>query len=694
MDLTRGGNGQFFGMGKWIFFMVALFGFLCNTNLVRGQVLDSGWHHLRNADPREWSEFPEKRNEEKLSLAFASTPNPGDQTLSIRQYDVKQSWRVLLNGKPLGFLVADEKDLLSYFTVPVGALQANNVLEIASDDATSDDIKIGAIVLDNRPPRMVLTEAHISLELFDEEQQLIPGRITIVNAEGVLQSVTGSSTSPLAVRPGHVYTGNGKATLGLPAGTYRLYASRGFEYGIDSADLEVRAGQHAFQKFSIHREVSTHGWISSDTHIHTFTWSRHGDASTSERALTIAGEGIELPVMTDHNLHVDLAPFAVEQGVDRFFTPVIGNEVTTAVGHFNVFPLTASEKVTNPRAETWKTLSQNFGMDNRGKAIILNHARDVHVKFRPFDPEKHLSSAGMRLDKWKLPANAMEVMNSGSQQTDPLELTGDWFGMLNHGEFLTPVGSSDSHDVSRFIVGQARTYIRGNDDDPAKINVDEAVANFLSGNVMVSFGLLTEIEINGSYGPGELAPATDEVTVSVKVSGPAWTEADRVELYANGKKIREEKISSRGVGGTKWKGEWMLTLPTHDIFLVALAVGPGQQKPFWPIAKPYQPTSPDWHPVVMGLSGAVWLDGDRNGGRNSAYDYAQRLHTQTKGDIDALVKNLVAFDEAVATQVAAMLHQAGKDLESAAYSKALRKATPETRAAFERVIRELSLARD
>lgn len=688
-DRRRGSS--IFGMRKQFFLVTLLLAFLLKANVHFGQIkLDSGWHHLRNADPREWSEFPEKASLTKLSLPFTSAKNAGEQTLSLRQYDVKQNWRVVLNGKQLGSLVSDEKDLMAYLTIPPGVLQANNVLEIGTEATEPDDVRVGKIVLYERPLNSVLTEAHVSIEIRDQEQQLIPGRITIVDAQGILQSVTGLYADPLAVRAGHVYTGNGKATLGLPAGIYTLYAGRGFEYGIDSARIELKAGEHAAQTFSISREVSTTGWVSSDTHIHTYTFSRHGDASASERVLTIAGEGIELPVMTDHNQHIDLRPFAIDQGVERFFTPVMGNEVTTAIGHFNVFPVLAGQTVVTARAETWKTLSENLGTDAGAQAIILNHARDIHVKFRPFDPEKHLSVAGMRLDKWKLPANAMEVINSGSQQTDPLELTRDWFGMLNHGEFLTPAGSSDSHDVSRFIVGQARTYIRCNDDNPGKINVQEAVSNFLAGNVMVSFGLLAEIEINDSYGPGELAPASDAVKVSLKVSGPAWTHADRIELYANGKKIREENIAKDRVAGTKWSGEWDLTLPTHDIFLVALAFGAGEQKPFWPIAKPFQPTSPDWSPAFLGLSGAVWLDGDRNGKRNSAFDYAQRLYTQSRGDIQALIKNLSAFDQAVATQVAAILHQSGKDLNAADITKALRKATPETKAAFAIVISELS----
>ena len=74
--------------------------------------------------------------------------------------------------------------------------------------------------------------------------------------------------------------------------------------------------------------------------------------------------------------------------------------------------------------------------------------------------------------------------------------------MLNRGRFLTPVGASDSHDVSRYIVGQARTYIRCDSTDPGNIDVAQAVRNLHDGRVMVSYGL-----VGTSKWPEDMAPA-------------------------------------------------------------------------------------------------------------------------------------------------------------------------------------------
>jgi hypothetical protein len=282
----------------------------------------------------------------------------------------------------------------------------------------------------------------------------------------------------------------------------------------------------------------------------------------------------------------------------------------------------------------------------------------------------------------------MEVMNSGSQQTDVWRLFADWFGMLNGGHLLTPVGASDSHDVGRYLVGQARTYVRVPDDTPGHLDVAKAVERLRDGAVMVSFGLLAELTVAGRYGPGDLVPAgdagADSVPVQVRVLGPAWIRAERVSLYANGRLVRTARIAA-GSGrapGVKWSGTWRLPRPAHDLFLVAIAEGPGDSLPFWPIAKPYQPASPVWRPRVVGASGAVWLDADGDGARTAARAYAARLVDASGASVDALLRALAPYDEAVAAQAAALLLDRGVRPTDAALRAALRRAAPATRRGF------------
>ncbi len=302
--------------------------------------------------------------------------------------------------------------------------------------------------------------------------------------------------------------------------------------------------------------------------------------------------------------------------------------------------------------------------------MILNHPRDVHVKFRPFGPERFLALTGEDLDGWVLPANAMEVVNSGAQQSDVMLPVRDWFALLNRGVFLTPVGSSDSHDVSRYIVGQGRTYIRCKDDNPGELNVGEAIKSFTGGHVMVSCGLLVQIGVD-KQGPGDLVPVDGNVAVHVRVLGPSWVKVDRVELYANGQRVSAAAVEDNGKAGEKWAQTWRLPRPKHDVHLVAVATGPGVEELYWPIGKPYQPASPVARKRVIGVTGAVWLDADGDQRRTSAYDYAQKVIADAKGDWKKAVAALAGYDEAVAVQAAGLLRVAGtspsdKDVRAAA----------------------------
>ncbi len=620
-------------------------------------VVTGRMHHLRSGAEREWAEFPEQPEAAELLLAFQSRPNEREQTLRLRHRDVKQLWRVRLNGKEIAQLPYDEADTITYWVVPPGTLrEGRNELRIHSAARAPDDVLIGEVRLIDRPRAQVLADATLDVSVIENPgTRAIPSRITVANEEGTLVTVGNVSGPEAAVRPGVVYTRGGAVRLTLPAGRYVVYAGRGFEYSVARAEVELTRGSTASRTLAIRREVDTRGWAAMDTHVHTGTFAGHGDASVEERMLTIAGEAVELPVSTEHNMRVDFERRALDAEVRPHFTPVLGSEVTTpSLGHFNVFPLEPVSEAIDHKAPDWTRLREALGSADTGRVVVLNHGRDVHGGFRPLDRARHIGIAGERLDGWPLPANAMEVVNSGAVMTDALALPRDWMGLLNRGTILTPVGSSDSHDVSRYIVGQGRTYVRCDDDrEPGGIDLRRVRERIRAGQVMVSYGLLTEIDVE-SRGPGELVAATKDLPVRIRVKGPGWTRARHVALYVNGEKVREEEIRDGSKAGVKWEATWRLPRPSNDVHLVAIATGPGVSAPYWPSAKPYQPTSIEFTPYVLGLGGPVFVDADRSGRFESAFEYARREVAKTD-EAQRLVTALGGHDPAVATQAASLL---------------------------------------
>lgn len=659
--------------------------------------VDDALHHLRIAGPREWADFPLEAEAERLELKFRAERNASEATLRLRQQDVKQTWSVLVNGENVGKLVQDENDQTAYFALPPDTMiDGENTIVIEQKTGgkpTTDDIRVGEVAIDSRAVGALLSEATATIQVIDRKTgEPIPARLTIVNSERALQTVGAESGDSLAVRTGVVYTANGKAEFGLPAGSYRVYAGRGFEYSLDSVDFTVTAGDSVEKTLSLVRQVDTHGMVACDTHVHTRTHSGHGDCIVQERMTTLAGEGIELPIATDHNVQIDHRPFAKAAKVECYFTPVVGNEVTTKTGHFNVFPTTAEAPRPDHTLTNWNDLFDSIYSTPGVKIAILNHARDIHTGVRPFGSRLFNEAAGANVEERAMRFNAMEVINSGAVQTDPLELLRDYMALLNRGRLITPVGSSDSHDVSRYIVGQGRTYIYCDDSSPGAIDIEQAVNSFEQGRVAVSYGLLTELRVADKYGPGELCrTAKGETKVEIRVSGPHWVEATKVVLYANGNAVQQWEIApserTADSSGLIWKTEWKLPPQKHDVHLVAIATGPGVDGLYWKTARPYQPTSPVWESIVVGASGAIWLDADGDGKRTSARAYAERVFHQSEGDLKRMVELLRDFDSAVATQAAHLIQTSGQSLLAEAATEIIETASPETKAGFQSYIR-------
>lgn len=665
--------------------------------------------HVRSGAEREWSEFPVAAPAKLLEAHFTAAKNTTEQTLLVRQQDVKQGWLVTLNGQKLGELVRDENDMVITFAVPEKLLvDSDNVLKIespASSKAESDDIHIGQIELVACPVHELLREGTLEIEVVDDDsQQAVPCRVTVLDARGAMQTVSYEPGAALAVRPGTIFTSTGRATFGVPAGHYRIYAGRGFEYSLDQAGIKVARGDAKQVKLSIRREVPTVGYVACDTHVHTLTHSGHGDATIEERMVTLAGEGIELPIATDHNKHIDFEPEAVKAGVRHLLTPVQGCEVTTPRGHFNIFPVAAGARVVDSQQTEWGLLFDDIQRTPDVKAIILNHARDLHSGVRPFGAKQHNALVGENLDAWPLRFNAMEIINSGATQSEPLRLLRDWIGLLNRGLQVTPVGSSDSHDVARHFVGQGRTYIRCGDRDPSRIDVGAAVNNFVAGRVMVSYGLLAELTVNAQHHAGDLVTglSQSDVRIDVRVLGPHWVRADRVQLLANGVVIREARIGGTTREGTvlprgvKWVGGWTIPKPHHDVNLVAVATGPGVDEVYWRTAKPYQPLSIEWQATTIGCSGAIWIDSDNDGRATPARDYAMDLVATAGKDWPALVAQLSRYDEVIAAHAAYLVDRSGESLQAEGLLSALESGSPGTQAGFQayrEAARENELAR-
>jgi hypothetical protein len=592
----------------------------------------------------------------RLELHFQAHANAGECTLRIWQRDVKLAWPVLLNGRRLGSLTHAEPAQECVLAVPAGTLrEGENQLIIEAHQAL-DDIEVGPVFLELCPLNDAVGGARLDITVADATTQAgLPCRLTLTRRDGTLQPLRAEPAREVAARTGVVYTKGGHAVLHVPAGDYVLHAGRGFEWSVSRTEVSVKRDEDRTLSLNLIREVDTRGWIAADSHIHTLTHSGHGDASVEERLITIAGEGIELAIATDHNHHTDYAPAAAALGLNDRFTSVIGNEVTTRQGHFNAFPIAPGAALVDAGMQDWAQLIPAIRSTPGVRVITLNHPRDIHSGFTPLGSLHFNPSTGRHRRAGSLKVDAMEVVTSAAMQSDIHLLFHDWFALLNRGHRIAAVASSDSHDVSRYILGQGRTYAEAADEPQYRPDLDEVWRSYQQGRLLVSLGLMTTMQVNGRFTTGDLATGLgDEVTVEVIVQGPSWVQADRVELFANGTLIRKQAVHDPHRPGEKARILWKLPRPAHDMHLVAMATGPGVTEPFWEIPRPYQPSSKVFTPRVIGATNPVWLDASGNGRFESAYLVAQELIARHGAGTAALREALKKCDASVVLQAESM----------------------------------------
>ena len=441
--------------------------------------IDSGLHHLGDTKLPNWEDVPAEPEGLAIDATFRARRNRTEHVLAILQQDVDGAWPIRINGKKVAALHRGKPRRLRHYVLPAGSLQDGNNRLLIKCNKKTDDIVIGRIVLHQQPLRAVLKLQPVQVRVRDPKGNALPAKVTITDRQGVPVDHYHGQHLMTAMRPGIAYTGNGSVTFELPPGDYILWASRGPEWGLDKQGIRVEKAAVGPIGMSIAREVDTTGFVAADTHLHTLTHSGHGDASVEERMVTLAAEGVELAIATDHNHNIDYAPTQKRMHLHKHFKSVTGNEVTTKVGHFNAFPLDPRDKVPNFKLKDWIKLVE--GMRAKGaKVVILNHPRWPRIPTGPFGVY-HLNRVTGELPGRKgVPFDALELVNATQLVTDPLFTFVDWFALLNYGHNVTAVGSSDSHTVGD-PVGQGRTYVRSSTDVPNKINVDEACAAFRRG---------------------------------------------------------------------------------------------------------------------------------------------------------------------------------------------------------------------
>jgi hypothetical protein len=369
----------------------------------------------------------------------------------------------------------------------------------------------------------------------------------------------------------------------VPPAGYEVVVTRGPEYSAYRERITVNAGETTAVNAVVARVLDTTGFVSGDHHVHLIN-SLDSQVTRSERLLTMAAEGVEYFVATDHDYITDLSGDLEELGLDEFLTTGIGEEITTFnYGHFNAYPLTrqADEVAGGPidwgragvepgqdypslgsyelsPAELFETAKSRLEPGPDNGVIQVNHFNSSMLGYFHITgidtaldpPQSNVDPSLIRQDPsltnlYDDAFTALELWIEASREQTQLLLDanlGDWFNLLNQGRIKAGIADSDTHHTAIVQAGGPRTYLASSTDVPSEIDGTELALSVNEGRLIATNAPFVSVLLRGdaeavaglASGQSNVVTATSgNATIEVHVVSPDWAEFDTIEVYAN-----------------------------------------------------------------------------------------------------------------------------------------------------------------
>ncbi len=454
----------------------------------------------------------------------------------------------------------------------------------------------------------------------DSDGAARPARLTFVRDDDPVPSLfpnTAAAPEQLAVRKNVVYALEGRGRITVPVGRYRVFATAGIEWSRVEKAIDIRAEAEVRFVARLRREIDTSGWINGDFHLHTLTYSGHGDSNMDERIISLLGEGVELAVATDHDHNTDYGPTLTARGGTKRMTAIVGNEVSTSIGHFNAFPLDPQRPVIDSSERDARELFRIIRAEPNAHGVIpivqVNHPRwegiDYFGKFA-LDPVTGETDA--EAFDWSF--DTIEIFNSNEGYGYDDEETrrdsgnrywvlGEWFRMLNTGRRAFAVGNSDSHTVHATFAGYPRNYVRYEGPASPDVDVPAVLRGIRAGQMSTTTGPFVELSVGGQLSGGRAVAEEGRVVVGVRVQAASWIDCDRVRLVVNGDVVETWPVAP-GRSALRFEKSHSLMLAA-DAWVTVLVEGDDSLHPI--VADRGRPTLP------RAVANPIWVDADGDG---------------------------------------------------------------------------------
>ena len=330
----------------------------------------------------------------------------------------------------------------------------------------------------------------------------------------------------------------GDVATPLPAGRYRVAATRGIEWSVDAKVVDIAPGRATQLTLAPRHVVPTPGVLGCDLHVHARP-SFDSPVAPEDRVLSLAAAGIDFAVPTEHNIVGDYASAIDTLGLKSELLSVPGVEVTTyskGFGHFGVFPYPLGTPVPPFKHTTMAAIFRAVRAGDKDRYFQLNHPRlpkgigyFANIGFDPNGPRARIHN---RVD-----FDGIEVYNGYDierpERVD--QVLHDYWALLDFGWRYTATGSSDSHRIQFHWAGYPRTMVTV--DPGAMAASDEkvvdpllVVANIKKGHATVTSGPIIELTLGGAHPGDETNTMEDPIRGHLRVRAAPWVDVTSIEV--------------------------------------------------------------------------------------------------------------------------------------------------------------------
>lgn len=424
----------------------------------------------------------------------------------------------------------------------------------------------------------------------------VPARITLEGLGDTRAPDLGPVFRARGAGP-YVFLAHGRGTIPLAPGHYRVYASRGIEYGLAHADVTLGTGATREAHLSLVREVDTRGWMGADLH-------QHGRASfdsavdVRDRIVSDACEGVEIVATSDHDVITDARPVvrALGLGADVFTVP--GVEATSpTVGHFSCFPMTPKPGAPGGGAPPSHHVApaRIFAAcraDPAHPLVEVNHpfyGDGGYFRLTGFDPAKGAVVPGKR-PPWAVydpHYDLLEILNGKRGATDEATLRA-WFSLLSHGYRYTGTANSDSHTLVGDEAGYPRTYVRVGLDDPARMTAGALVHALRARAAIGTNGPFVTLAAGGTGIGGTVHLARPgKLALTATVQAADWVSVKTLTIVVDGGAALTVPLDPNRKGSVRYHGVlevpiarsgWIVAVVRGDRSLAPVEIGTAGKK--------------------------------------------------------------------------------------------------------------------